>query len=75
MAALQALCVVLAESVPEQVKELQQRVTQLELELDASKKLAEKRLHMWSDAVFDLRKAKELLRMLLRHPSKWVERP
>ena len=66
MAALQALCVVLAESVPDQVRQLQQRVAELELEVIEYRSLADRRLHMWCDALYELRRAKALLGMLLR---------
>ena len=70
MTALQALCVALAESVPEQVRELQQRVAQLELELQECRELAERRTHMWRQSLLAFRDVQELLRSLVRDPQK-----
>ena len=71
MTALQALCVALAESAPEQVRELQQRAAQLELELQECRELAERRTHMWRQSLLAFREVKELLRSLVRDPQKF----
>ena len=71
MTALQALCVALAESVPEQVRELQQRVAQLELELQECRELAERRTRTWRQSLLAFREVKELLRSLVRDPQKF----
>ena len=71
MTALQALCVALAESVPEQVRELQQRAAQLELELQECWELAERRTHMWCQSLLAFREAKELRRSPVRNPEKF----
>ena len=71
MTALQALCVALAESVPEQVRELQQRGGQLELELQERREVAERRTHMWRQSLLAFREVKEQLRSLVRDPQKF----
>ena len=71
MTALQALCEALAESVPEQVRELQQRVAQLELDLAECRELAERRTRMWCQTLLAFREVKDLLRSLVRDPQKF----
>ena len=71
MTALQALCVALAESVPEQVRELQQRAAQLELELSECRELAERRTRVWCQTLLAFREVKDLLRSLVRNPEKF----
>ena len=57
--------------MPEQVRELQQRVAQLELELQECRELAERRTHMWRQSLLAFREVKELLRSLVRDPQKF----
>ena len=71
MTALKALCVALAESTPEQVRELQGRVARLELELAECWELAERRTRMWHQTLLAYREVKELLRSLVRNPERF----
>ena len=61
----------LAESVPEQVRELQQRVARLELELAECWEVAERRTRMWHQTLLAYREVKDLLRSLVRNPEKF----
>ena len=71
MTALQALCVVLEATVPEQVRELQQRVARLEFELAERRELADRRTRMRWQTLLAYREAKDLLRSLVRDPGKF----
>ena len=71
MAALQALCVAMTENVHEQVRELQQRVARLELELAECWELAERWTHMWYQTLLAFREVKDLLRSLVRNPERF----
>ena len=69
MTALRALCVALAESTPEQVRELQERVARLELELAECWEVAERRTRMWHQTLLAYREVKGALRSLTRERS------
>ena len=71
MTALKALCAVMSESTPEQVKGLQERVARLELELAECWEVAERRTRMWHQTLLAYREVKDLLRSLLRNPEKF----
>ena len=71
MSALQALCVALLENVPEQVRQLQQKVAELEVELQESRALAERRTRMWCQALLAFREVKDLLRAVVKNPEKF----
>ena len=71
MLALQTLCVALAESTPEQVRMLQQRVARLELELAECWELTERRTRMWWQTLLAYREVKELLRRLVQEPEEF----
>ena len=69
MTALKALCVVMSESTPEQVRELQERVARLELELAERWEVAERRTRMWHQTLLAFREVKDVLRSLTRERS------